>query len=465
MRVWRQRNLTLEGKITIFKTLAISQIVYNAFLSSVPKYVIDTLKRIQNDFLWNGKKAKIKHLTLCNSYEMGGLQSVDIEIKIKALQLSWISRLYDSNDHQWKTIPKYYLESLFGNHIFYPQFSPKLGMNLSPLPLFYQNMIIQWKDCSSPLLTARNIVTHCLWHNHYLKIANNTFHFKGFEVRNLNYIYQLFNNNGSVKTWNQISEEFTLDASLHFKYLQIVNAIPPSWKRMIFENIDTPYEITSPTRGIQQCTRTILLEKLQSKQFYIILIRNRNHTPTAKIYFNEKYSNIDTKSWLQIDLLPRKTTRNSYARIFQYKLLNNILYLNDKLFLFGKSETNLCSFCRIEIETTSHLFSECSQTLLLWSQLKEYLSPHIILDDLNTQSALLGLYNDRLNNYLLVNHLLLIFKLYIYKSRKSFTLRINDLKNEIIDIANIELKSTILTPEFSDIYTGKWNPINSIVSS
>ena len=58
LRVWRQRQLTLEGKITIFKTLAISKIVYNAYLSSVPESVIKALKKIQKDFLWNGKRAK-----------------------------------------------------------------------------------------------------------------------------------------------------------------------------------------------------------------------------------------------------------------------------------------------------------------------------------------------------------------------------------------------------------------------
>ena len=93
--------MTLEGKITIFKTFAISKIVYIAYLSSVTNYVIKELKKIQTAFLWNGKKAKIKHETLCNTYGKGGLQSVDIEFKIKALQHSWIHRFFDNKDHQF----------------------------------------------------------------------------------------------------------------------------------------------------------------------------------------------------------------------------------------------------------------------------------------------------------------------------------------------------------------------------
>ena len=114
LHVWSQRSLTLEGKITIFKTLTISKIVYIAYLSSVPNYIIIELKKIQNAFLWNGKRAKIKHETLCNSYEKGGLQSVDIELKIKALQLSWIHRLFDNKEHQWKIVPCFIFNKIFG---------------------------------------------------------------------------------------------------------------------------------------------------------------------------------------------------------------------------------------------------------------------------------------------------------------------------------------------------------------
>ena len=41
LHVWSQRSLTLEGKITIFKTLTISKIVYIAYLSKLNNYRIE----------------------------------------------------------------------------------------------------------------------------------------------------------------------------------------------------------------------------------------------------------------------------------------------------------------------------------------------------------------------------------------------------------------------------------------
>ena len=91
--MWKWRCLTLSGKVTVFKTLGISKAVYIAFLTTVPHEICDQLQKIQNDFIWDGKRAKVAQKTLIASYEDGGLKSVDIIAKIKALRLSWVSRL------------------------------------------------------------------------------------------------------------------------------------------------------------------------------------------------------------------------------------------------------------------------------------------------------------------------------------------------------------------------------------
>ena len=62
------RNLTLEGKIVIFKTIAISKIVLQSFVINVPKHIENELEKIQNAFLWKNATRKIKHETLCNNY-------------------------------------------------------------------------------------------------------------------------------------------------------------------------------------------------------------------------------------------------------------------------------------------------------------------------------------------------------------------------------------------------------------
>ena len=47
IKLWSMRKLTLEGKITIFKSLAISKIVHLKIITKVPNTVIEKLKQIQ----------------------------------------------------------------------------------------------------------------------------------------------------------------------------------------------------------------------------------------------------------------------------------------------------------------------------------------------------------------------------------------------------------------------------------
>ena len=67
--LWRIRNLTVEGKITIFKTLAMSKIIQLFLVTIAPTKIISKLNKIQKELVWNESKSKIKHSTLCNEYE------------------------------------------------------------------------------------------------------------------------------------------------------------------------------------------------------------------------------------------------------------------------------------------------------------------------------------------------------------------------------------------------------------
>ena len=81
------RKLTLEGKVTIFKSLAISKIVHFTIITKFPNTVIEELKQIQKNFLWDNK---IKQSTLCNDYKDHVLKSVDVEHKIASLKCCWV---------------------------------------------------------------------------------------------------------------------------------------------------------------------------------------------------------------------------------------------------------------------------------------------------------------------------------------------------------------------------------------
>ena len=78
IKLWRMRNLSIEGKIVVFKTLAISKLVYLALLIVILNHITEEVAKIQKIFIWHDSSTKIKHETLRMEFKPGGLKSVDM---------------------------------------------------------------------------------------------------------------------------------------------------------------------------------------------------------------------------------------------------------------------------------------------------------------------------------------------------------------------------------------------------
>ena len=129
-----------------------------------------------------------------------------------------------------------------------------------------------------------------------------------------------------------------------------------------------------------------------------------------------------------IYMISRVATYETKVRIFQYKLANNVLCLNKKLFHCGIISQSKCSFSELCDETPQQLFYEYTYAQTSWNQHRLYPSERVALPVLNPQSAIFGFTDVLDNNYLLVNQLLLIFKYNVYNSRINNTLSFQSLK-------------------------------------
>ena len=100
----------------------------------------------------------------------------------------------------------------------------------------------------------------------------------------------------------------------------------------------------------------LVTEKFIPKELYSLSIVLKNELPTSQKYFCNIFPNLQVE-WKKIYLLPRKVSNDTNLHMFQYKILNNILYLNKQLFIFNKKDTKLCSYCRLQDETITFLWN------------------------------------------------------------------------------------------------------------
>ena len=63
LKLWRMRQLTLEGRITVFKSLTVS-VIHLLLITKLHNITIDLFHKIQKNFIWHGKNAKITQYSL-----------------------------------------------------------------------------------------------------------------------------------------------------------------------------------------------------------------------------------------------------------------------------------------------------------------------------------------------------------------------------------------------------------------
>ena len=190
---------SLEERIIIFKTLVTSKKFYLAFLTAIPNSLIKGLQKIKKTLIWHSSRPKFTHKTPCNNFENGGLKHVDISSKIISLQCSWLPKLCDENFHEWKVIPSHLINKYFGKSFrFYSCFSFDCKL-LIKFPKFSKNIFFQWIRSYSAFSELPScIMSNFLWFNKHILIDKKSIFFRYFSDKGLNFVCQLFDNNGSL---------------------------------------------------------------------------------------------------------------------------------------------------------------------------------------------------------------------------------------------------------------------------
>ena len=221
--------------------------------------------------------------------------------------------------------------------------------------------------------------------NKHTLIEKKSIFFRHFSDKGLNFAYQLFDNNGEVKSCSILKEEFDFSNIANFKWQQLIYAMPPFWKEIIKET-DNADNLLLPNHHLIKKNTLISIEKLNPRQLYSLLVYTHSYISTSQKYFNELLKT-DSLDWKQIYVLPRLVTLDSYSRCFQYKILNNVLYLNKKLFTFRKLTSPLFPFCKRSHETVLHLFYKCDIIQNLWNELDLFFENDFTIFDLTLQAA------------------------------------------------------------------------------
>ena len=180
--------------------------------------------------------------------------------------------------------------------------------------------------------------------------------------------------------------------------------------------------------------------------------------PTAQRSI-ERVLQMNNIDWATVYLLPQKTTTESRMRIFQYKIMNNILYLNNRLYKFGYVESPICSLCNFETEIMTHSFCYCSKTDQMWNSLTIWCKDWFTLPLIEPSTANLGFCDIRDEKHKHINHILTLFKYFLYGNRNiKHTVNLYALKLFISSVQKIEQKIAFIGNRLDKQFS-KWQQI------
>ena len=453
LNFWKQRDLTLMGKIQLLKVHIYSKVIYRASLTPVPRWVYDSLDKLAFDFIWKGKKDKINRNTMFLGYKQGGLKMLNFPAQMKSQRIMWVKKLLNKDeDMKWKHYFNFVTRHIGGEFIFSCDYLP--GLLKVTAPQFYMDILEEWVNTRHVRSISNNqsIGDVVIFNNKLIRYKGNCIYDKKLHEKGVYKLKHILGNDGKLKS-DRYFAELGLETTDIDRLKHFYECIPLGWKR----NFRKEENNNSETDFILGGTITNI-SNLKSKQIYLQLIKKEKSEPLVFERIERNYG-FSCKEIENIFLRLRHCTLNSRLREFQFKLIHGIIYTNHHLFRFGLVSSDLCSFCEKEEETYKHLFYSCEYAQLIWESCTRFVK-YIDLRNCSWKEILFGREERNKGKHQLLNHILILVKYLIFKNRNhKKPPSINEITNNIVGDRLEENKLALMRGTLT-IHYSKWENLN-----
>ena len=453
LRQYQRRNLSLIGRVTVIKTLAIPKLVHILTVLPNPNLqFINTLNEVFSTFLWNNKKGKINRNLMAQALEEGGLKLTHIQSQISALKIRWARYLLiDASD--WVNIFQDVTGYIDCDRIL--SLDPKSLLHIAKRTrnIFWREVLQAWARLVEVIKIdeATKILQFSLWDSWYLQNENLKFiqdELVSFGCVNVG---DLFDETMNILSYNEFCDQFV---QINFlDYASLVTSLPTEWKMLLSG------ERLRPEAGTPELLCQIIMNPKTCRFAYKCFIESLPRTKPHELKWSEKGINIsEEEDWRMYNNLPFKCTMSTKLQAFQYKIIHRILGTGTLKKMCNIVGNDDCTFCAGQPETLLHLFVECAISQSFWIALRTWLNTYLNLP-IDPRSIMFG---D--TRSFLISHVILAAKYYIFlcqikKQPPCLTAFKAILRTEYATERYIAKQSTRETCKFRE----KWEPIQNLL--
>jgi hypothetical protein len=366
LAIWGQRDLSTLGRITIFKSLAFSKVIYQCNNLTVSEDFIKELNKLAFDFIWHKKPDKVNRTTIIADYDKGGLKMLDVESFVQAQKIMWVKRLLKIGEGSWKAYPKLVLSGLLDEYSF--QCNTDLKEHEKTMNPFYLQLLKVWnKTKEQPGDDVIKLRREILWKNKNIKVNRKELLYKEWYKKGIVMLHDILQENGNFKTIEELELEHNVRIDCMY-YNSLKNAIPTQWKRDVKKMRVPSLAISNKEKPFLNCNNRILaLSIICNKDVYWELVTKKQTKPIAATKWCTEF-NIPEQEWTII-YKTMTTIKETKMRAFQYKIINNLIPCNLYLKRIKRSNTDKCAKCNT-LDDLKHYLIECPDTKIIWQHLE-----------------------------------------------------------------------------------------------
>ena len=423
LNIWTTRDLSLQGKTHIIRSIGISKVLYALEMKSIDDRYIKQINQVVWKFLWSGKEVKFSRDICYMPKSIGGLGLADLNILIKVKRINWIIRVLKQDDEQsWAKLIENYLrclDSQFRVKFFALKVTDSIDLiNKTRIPLFYKECLKYFQELVR--IAKVSEVEELLWCNHKYTVNGKPMTFKHWSRDGILRPSQLYTR--GILDPIQILRKLTHKAGFFFEFHTIKKFFPleqvQDKDEVDVENHDKQlileYKFQLPD-GSQKA-----LKDLTSKELYNIFLHHKKPPILSKTYW-ETYAfpgaTFNWDSWYKYNFNNRLTPRKVID--FNWKAFYNLIYFESKLRQMNCSD-GLCRICHVETENFEHMLISCIYRWKIWKIIEKVIQ-HSIANgfSISKLEALCGTFPDDLqdDNVSIINMILGMTRYHLYLMR------------------------------------------------
>jgi exonuclease III len=371
LNTWKCRKLSLKGKVTVINNLALSPLLYVCSVIHTPDIVIEQVKKLILDFMWDGKPSKIAYNVIIQDISLGGLKLTDFESKVKSLKACWVKRFLDTSTSRWKAAPcKFYDTSSV------EMFFKENHGNYKISPKFYEDVHNFWSEIrtiNKSNLSKNIIKSQIIWKNRYITSGikpknKKTLHWKEWIKNGILTIDDILKDDNKFMSEFEIQKIFNIKCT-YLDIYQIRGCIPSEWKNVITKSNEQNKKDNVIEKDIFICNSMYCVDTICTKPIYEYFTRQKAKEPTCIKKWTEMYPGFKTAVndiWENIFRISFKITRETKLQTFQYKIIHRLIACRKKLFDWKIVDHPTCLFCS-ELDDLRHFFLLCVKTDQFWN--------------------------------------------------------------------------------------------------